>query len=300
MIRLLKKVYPLVLLLCASVFVMQAADACAADVVVVQSGTTPVHQKIISGLSSVIDQKIVIASVDDVRANSRSKPRLFVAIGADALIAVKDKGVPVIFSMVMNPRAMGLEGKQATGVEVFVSVESQMEQLRAVLPKAVRIGVVYSPHSTGHIVETAKEAAKRKGVTIVARAVNSADEAIVAMNGLKDVDVFWMMPDTTVITQETVKHLLLLSFERKVPVYALSEKYVKNGALLALGINPTLLGRQVGELANRVLDGQSVSTIPFEPIRGGDLYINVSVANRLKVEIPPEVLGRAHLYKAGD
>jgi putative ABC transport system substrate-binding protein len=288
------------LLLLHACILIPAAGANSADVVVVQSIARPVHEKILSGINSVMKEKPVIANVDQVRTNFRSKPKLFIAIGPDALNAVKNLGVPVVLSMVMNPHSMGLEGKQVTGIDLFISIEAQLDELRAVLPKATRVGVIYAPHSTGYIVELAKEAAKKEGFTIVGRAVRSADEAIVAMDGLTGVDVFWMLPDTTVITQETVKHLLLLSLERKIPVYALSEKYVKNGALMALGIDPTLLGRQIGEMANRVLSGENASSIPFEPIKSGNLYINTSIARYLKLHIPLDVLGRAYLYKGGE
>lgn len=283
------------LIIAMGVQIVEAADS---RIVIVQSIATPVHEKIVSGINSMLKEKPVIVRADAVR--SISKPKLFIAIGVDALMAVRDLGVPVVFSMVTNPRSMGINGKKITGVEVFVGVEQQLDQLRAVLPKAKRIGIVYAPSSTGHIMGLAREAAKKRGLTLVSRAVRSADEAIIALDGMTDVDVFWMMPDTTVITQEMVKHLLLLSLERKIPIYALSEKYVKNGALLALGINPTILGRQIGEMANRVLSGENASSIPIEPVKEADLYINTTVAGRFKLEIPPDVLGRAFLYRAGE
>jgi putative ABC transport system substrate-binding protein len=267
-----------------------AASAQAADVVVVESVSTAVHQKIIGGINSVIEEKPAVISADDVGSHFGSKPRLFIAIGADALEAVKDMEVPVIFSMVMNPRAVGIEGKEITGVEIFIAVEKQLEELRAVLPKAARIGVVYDPQSAGYIVDLAKEAAEKRGFTFVSRAVHSSGEAIAGVDGMSGIDVFWMLPDTTVITREFVRHLMLLSAERKIPVYALSDKYVRNGALMALGINPKALGRQIGEMANRVLSGEKASSIPFEPVRTGDLYINAAVARRLGLHIPPPIL----------
>lgn len=288
----------LVLLLYASTAVMPIAEARTADIVVVQSIARSVHEKIVSGITSVVGKKPVIESVDDVRMDYRAKPKLFIAIGQDALMAVKDLGVPVIFAMVMNPQSIGLKGRPITGVEVFISVESQLDQLRAVLPKATRLGVVYSPKSSGHIVDLAKEAAQKRGLTVVSRAVRSVTEAIVAMDNMKGVDVFWMFPDTTVFTQETVEHLVLLSLERKIPIYAFSQKYVKNGALFASVINPIRLGRQLGEMANRLLSGQSAASMPLEPIESGDIYINEAVAVYLKLPIPPAVLRRAYLYRA--
>lgn len=283
------------LVIAMGVQIVEAADS---GIVIVQSVSTPVHEKIVSGINSVLKENPVIVRVDAVR--SIPKPKLFIAIGIDALMAVRDLGVPVVFSMVTNPRGMGINGKEITGVDIFIGVEQQLDQLRAILPKAKRIGIVYAPSSTGYIVGLAREAAKKRGIALVSRAVRSADEAIVALDGMTDVDVFWIMPDTTLITQEVVKHLLLLSLERKIPIYALSEKYVKNGALLALGINPTLLGRQTGEMANRILSGEKASSIPIEPVKEGDLYINTTVAKRFKLEISPDVLDRAFLYRAGE
>jgi putative ABC transport system substrate-binding protein len=283
------------LIIAMEVQVVEAADP---GVVIVQSIATTVHDKIVSGINSALKEQPVIVKVDAVRRIP--KPGLFIAIGVDALMAVKDLGVPVVFSMVTNPRSMRINGKEITGVDIFIGVEQQLDQLMAVLPKAKRIGIVYAPSSTGYIVGLAREAAKKRGITLVSRAVRSADEAIVALDSMTDVDVFWMIPDTTLITQELVKHLLLLSLERKIPVCALSEKYVKNGALLALGINPALLGRQIGEMANRVLSGENASSIPIEPVKEGDLYINTTVAKRFKLEISPDVLERAFLYKTGE
>jgi hypothetical protein len=71
------------------------AEAHSTDIVVVQSVARSVHQKIVSGINSVVRGKTVIANVDDVRTNFRSKPKLFIAIGQDALMAVRDLGVLV-------------------------------------------------------------------------------------------------------------------------------------------------------------------------------------------------------------
>ena len=61
------------------------------------------------------------------------------------------------------------------------------------------------------------------------------------------IDIFWMLPDTDVITSETVDAILLFSFQNNVPVFSFSNKYVKMGALASLSVDPVALGAQTGD-----------------------------------------------------
>ena len=276
---------------------MLAPAAFATEVVVVQGAASQVHREIEEGINSVIKERTVAATIGDVPSAYRRRPKLYIAIGPEALDAVKDLGVPVVFAMILNPHTLKLDGRPITGIELYISVEEQLTNLSAVLPKAKRVGIIYAPQSTGSLVKLIKEAAAARGLTIVSRPVRSPDDAILALNAMTGIDVFWMLPDPTVVTSEMVKHLLLWSLERKVPVFALSEKYVKNGALCALGVDPLSLGRQIGVLANRVLAGENTSSIPVEPIKNGTLYINAVVAERLGLKLPKSILDKAVLIE---
>ena len=276
---------------------MLAPAAFATEVVVVQGAASHVHREIEEGINSIIKAKTVVASPEDVPSAYRTRPKLYIAIGPEALDAVEDLGVPVVFAMIINPKALRLDGRPITGIELYISVEEQLTNLSAVLPKAKRVGIIYAPQSTGFMIKLVKEAAAARGLTIVSRAIRSPDEAIMALNAMTGIDVFWMLPDPTVVTSEMVKHLFLLSLERKIPVFALSEKYVKNGALCALGVDPLSLGRQIGVIANRILAGENASSIPVEPIKNGKLYINTVVAARLGLKLPRNILDGAILFE---
>ncbi|MFZ2948374.1 MAG: ABC transporter substrate binding protein, partial [Desulfuromonadaceae bacterium] len=62
-------------------------------------------------------------------------------------------------------------------------------------------------------------------------------------------DLFWMLPDITVITPETAEAILLFSLENNIPILTFSEKYLERGAMLSIGIDPFDIGRQAGEMA---------------------------------------------------
>jgi putative tryptophan/tyrosine transport system substrate-binding protein len=265
-------------------------------VVIVESKDTEVSRDIIGGIESIIMSKAFVIDADAVGTLAGPKPKAFITIGSEALIAVENWGVPVIFSATAHPRSLGIEGRQITGVDFFISPDTQFDQIRAVLPKALRVGIVYSPYLSGYILDSVKEAAEKKGFVIISRVVKSPEEAVLAINKMTDVDVILMLPDVAVTTLDMVKHLMVFSVDHKIPVVGLSEKYVEKGALMAVGINPRLLGQQIGKLTNRVLSGEKASSIPIEPVRDGSLYINVGIAKNFKLQILHEVLKRANLY----
>ena len=52
------------------------------------------------------------------------------------------------------------------------------------------------------------------------------------------IDILWMLPDATVVTDETVELLLRFSFQHDVPMFSFSKKYVEVGAVASLDVDP--------------------------------------------------------------
>jgi len=101
---------------------------------------------------------------------------------------------------------------------------------------------------------------------------------------MKDtIDVFWMLPDLTVITPETVEFLLLFSFENKIPLFTFSEKYVEMGAFLSMDIDAFDMGRQAGEMASEILAGEDVKKIEQTYARKAIVSTNLLIARKLGI-----------------
>ena len=98
-------------------------------------------------------------------------------------------------------------------------------------------------------------------------------------------NLFWMLPDSTVVTPETFEFLLLFTQQNRTPVVTFAGKYVNTGALASLDIDGFDLGKQSGEMANRVLDGTRVSDIPTAEARKSVIKINRKVASKLGINI---------------
>ncbi len=270
-----------------------AANAFASDVLVIQSLHVKPFDDALRGFRNVCksDTKTVViadaAGADMVRLVREERPRLILAIGADALKSVKRiRDIPIVYMMVLNPEKIMGDAKNVSGVDMNIPPSkylSLMESLR--LPK-MRVGILYDPAQSGGFVKKIQQTARSRGIEITAREVHNPKEVPEILAGMKgSFNLFWMLPDSTVVTPETFEFLLLFTQQNRTPVVTFAGKYVDTGALVSLDIDGLDLGKQAGEMANRVLDGTRVSDIPCAEARKSVIKINRKVASKLGINL---------------
>jgi putative ABC transport system substrate-binding protein len=205
---------------------------------------------------------------------------------------------PVIYAMVFSPESATDGQKNITGVSMNISPEKQFQAIREVLPDAKRVGIVYNPERSARLFGDAQSAASKHGITLVPKEAHALKEVFSAINELKgEIDAFWMLPDVTVITKETIEHLFLFSFENDIPIISFSEKYVEMGALMALAIDAEDIGMQAGEIANEILSGASVGDIPMHDPRRSRMFLNLRTAERMGIKIDKEIIRKSTTVK---
>ncbi|MBI4745359.1 MAG: ABC transporter substrate-binding protein [Deltaproteobacteria bacterium] len=261
------------------------------------------YKEAVNGFRETVDAEVseyILSSDSDYLAIVISKNRqaaLVFTLGTDALRLVKDelRNVPVVYTFVLNADSViGAGRSNITGIDMNIPPEEQFNALLQVVPSARRIGVIYEPSKSQSAVNEAEAAAGKLGVHLISRKVKTGAEAINAINQLEGtVDALWMLPDTTAITPESVEYMLLFSFKNRIPLIGISEKYVKNGALFALTFDSEDMGRQAGEIATRILMGEDASNITIPKPRKLRLSINLNTAEKLGLNIPEKVVGKA-------
>lgn len=273
--------------------VFSAVNAFASDVLVIQSLRVKPFDDALRGFRSAIngDSRTVVltdaSGVDMVRLAREERPQLILAIGADALKSVKRiKDIPIIYIMVLNPERITGDAKNMAGIDMNIPPEKYlglMERLN--LPK-LKVGIFYDPEKTGEFVRKIKQAAGEMRIEIAAREVHSPREVPEMLRKMKGTcNVFWMLPDSTVVTPETVEMLLLFTQENRMPVITFAGKYVETGALASLDIDGFDLGKQAGEIANRVLAGARLSEIRDAEARKAVMRVNRKVAAKLGINL---------------
>ncbi len=272
---------------------LAGTTAFAGDVLVLQSLRVKPFEDALHGFKSVCKAEARTVLVADVQGGNVARlvreehPRLILAIGAEALQKVKKiRDIPIIYLMVLNPEKIVDGGSNITGVELNVAPEKYLNLMeRLELPK-LKVGVIYNPAFSGGFVKKAQQTARSMGIEMVTKEVRHAREVPELLAEMKgSCTAFWMLPDPTVITPETVEFLLLFTQQHHVPVVTFAGKYVDMGALVSLDIDGFDLGRQGAEMANRILNGARVGEVTNSEARRTVLRVNRKVAKKLGIDL---------------
>jgi putative ABC transport system substrate-binding protein len=235
----------------------------------------------------------VLASVREAH------PDLIVTVGSLATaVVLADTALraPVVFSMVLYPRQSEFlaDPSRVTGVALDVPLEVQLQYVRRLVPTAKRLGVLYHAEETGLVVDAARRAAPAQGLTLVAHAVGQPANAVTALGELMEqVDVVWTVADSHVFTPQTTSALILAALRRRVPLIGLSTAHVRSGALATLYCDYEDVGRQTGEVVQRLLDGARPEEVPVVGPRKVSLGLNLRTAQHLGLDVPAPLVAEA-------
>jgi putative ABC transport system substrate-binding protein len=277
------------------------ASADAFEVVAVKSSELKPYNDTLEGFRKACNCTVIeITEVEGQslpKQISRISPVAVLAIGTDAFKKVKSiKDLPVIYTMVIPSEVDISLQKNISGVSMDISPETYINTMVEIFPKAKRIGLIYNPQHTGSFVKKAIESAHDRGINIVSKIARNLGDIPDLIEEMKDkIDIFWMLPDSTVVTPETFNYMLLFSFQKSVPVFTFSRKYVETGALAALNIDPFDMGVQAGEIAMMLLEGHKDTIRVYA--RKKVLIINKKIANKLGVTIKNGILRRAEVIE---
>lgn len=204
-----------------------------------------------------------------------------------------DGKIPVVYSAVSDPVAAKLADEKGmgdgpvTGTSDTLPVEKQLKAIRALLPNAKRIGILYTVSEVNSSVQLKayQEKAPEYGFEIEAAAINTgADIAIAAPGLVSRVDCLSMLLDNTVVQYLDV--VLDEADAKNIPVFGSEIEQVRLGCAAAEGIDYVALGIQTGQMAARVLRGEDAAAIPFENIKESKLYINEEKLAALNLVLP--------------
>lgn len=219
-----------------------------------------------------------------------------------AVVAVNtaDGKIPVVYSAVSDPVAAGLatgdglgEGP-TTGTSDVLPVREQIETIRALLPDAKTIGILYTVAEVNSQVQLAEyqRLAPDFGFAIESVGISQGADVALALPGLvAKADCLSMLLDNTVVQYLDV--VLDATDAAGIPVFGSEIEQVVRGCVASEGLDYIALGIQTGTLAARVLKGEDASQIPFETIIESALYINSEKMIELNITVPDDLIARA-------
>ena len=172
---------------------------------------------------------------------------------------------PILFTAVTDPvsaelvKSMKKPEGLATGTSDMSPIKKQVSLLRKVMPKAKRVGIMYttSERNSEVQVKQAKKIFQEAGI-------KTSVKGIIA---------------------SSVTLLGNLSKELKVPVVGGSADMVPSGLLFSYGADYEALGRQTARQAVKILKGKDVAKVPSEYPQNLKVVVNEDMAKELGIDV---------------
>jgi putative ABC transport system substrate-binding protein len=292
-------------LFCLLIFLAPGSIS-AAEIVILKSADLAAYNQAVAGFKATMPPSTTFTEYDmqgDVARGQKlarkiraSDAMLLLAVGVKAALVAKLEivDIPVIYCMVLDPAKHDLRAPNMTGIRLDIPIERQFTTMRSVLPPVKKIGVLYDPEKTGHLVEEARLIARAVGFEMMARAVHDGKDVPTALRALlPQIEALWLVPDSTVLTEDSLPFVMGTALDTNVPVIGFSSELVRSGALVGLSVNYEDVGRQASVLARKILSEPARSFTAMLPPERLRLSLNLKTARFLGIVIPPDVVSNA-------
>ena len=224
-----------------------------------------------------------------IRASNSS---LVIAVGLKAALVAKLEIIdtPILYMMILDPLKHRLNAENMTGVLLDIPIDRQLKVMRTFLPTLRRIGMLYDPDKTGAKLKEAESQASVNNFQLQGFPVLNEKEVPQQLRALlSESEALWLIPDSTVLTDESIRFILESALAKQVPVIGFSSELTRLGALLSLSIDYGEVGREAGLFAKRILNREQ--PLPLKPVLVQQIKITVNqkTARYLGVTIPKEL-----------
>lgn len=182
------------------------------------------------------------------------------------------KEIPIVFNAITDPVEAGLLEKvnkshqNITGASDKQDLELLLDFAQQLIPNAKRIGMLYATSEANDLalVKMMENAARKKGMTVVALPINQSRDVPMQMKMFEgQVDLIYVGASGPI--QPTLPAIAAEADRMKIPVFNVNEDAVKNNQVLAsFGVNYENVGINTGKLVVRILKGEKLEGI--EPI----------------------------------
>jgi ABC-type uncharacterized transport system substrate-binding protein len=236
-----------------------------------------------------------------------TKPEVIVAETTPGALAAKraTSTVPIVMLNVSDPVGSGLlhslarPGGNVTGGTDFGNelAEKAVELVRAIVPKAVRLGVLLSDNpvhpSQFEIIRTAAGRISLSALSFRVATLEDLNQAFSAMAAQK-VDAFIPLAGAPLsATYQQVDLVIALAAKARLPAVYLLGDAVKRGGLMSYGTSLLARWQQAAAYVDRILKGAKPADLPVQQPTEFQLFINRKTAANLGIEIPRTLQLRA-------
>jgi len=233
------------------------------------------------------------------------RPDIIIVSSTPGAQAVKRaaKPIPIIFVAIGDPVGAGLvaslarPGGNMTGLSLAFDTGffgKWVELLKEVVPRAVRIGLLWNPQTVVAPPATGVlDVAKAMGLKGDSFTVTSSEEFEGAFDEMskRRIEGLIVMPDILTVGQR-VRIVELAAKHRLPTIYGFAE-FGRAGGLIAYSASIPDLFRRAATYVDKIFKGAKPADLPVEQPNKFELIINLKTAKALELTIPSSLLQRA-------
>jgi putative tryptophan/tyrosine transport system substrate-binding protein len=211
--------------------------------------------------------------------------------------------IPIVFAAHADPVGIGhvaslaRPGGNITGMSMLLTelAAKELEILKEVLPRAIRVGVLWNPTVPTHpaavkAVESAGEKLRLRLYLLPVATVENFDGAFVSMSR-EGVEGFLAVASPVTFSQRA--RLAELALAYRMPGMFGSKENVMAGGLISYGADLDDLARRSAAYIDKILRGAKPADLPVEQASKYQLVINLKTAKALGIDVPATLLARA-------
>ncbi len=240
----------------------------------------------------------------------------FVTKGYDIIIAIatpaattsyaaaKDAGIPVVFSACSDPVAAGLvesleaPNTGATGTSDSLNFDAQLKMIRAFMPDAKKVGVLYTTSEANSVSQLKKltELAPTYGFEIVSVGVTDASEVAAGAASLvsQGVDCINNLTDNNVVNNLSV--VTNAADPAGIPIFGSEKQQVAQyGCVASESLDYVALGVTTGEMAGKILKGADPKTMPVSVVTDSKPVYSLKNMEKFGLTLPSDYSSAANM-----
>lgn len=215
---------------------------------------------------------------------------IIVSYGAPATIFAMSEtsDIPIVFAGVYDPHAVGVTGKNATGISSKVPLASIIKNLKSITNFST-LGVVYNDSEKDTVVQANDVRQLEAGYGFKSTRFNIKK----ASDSPKIANVDALLLTAGCAAMHCVSNITGIARKAKVPTAATIAGGEMSGIILTIAADPHEQGREAAKIVAKILRGAKPSSIPIEQPKKIDVIINLREATAMGLKVPFDLLTSA-------
>ena len=226
---------------------------------------------------------------------TRNKYSAVVVLDSGAVpVARKLQDKRIYFGQSFDYKLADQMGERFRGVSIVPEAKPVFRILRSLDNRPKTIGIIAGPNLQP-MIELFKKQGRKFGYRIEFRQVGNDREFLYqAKRVAKDVDIYWLMPDSRVLSGIAITQFMRWSVKENKPVISFTPSLLKLGALMSVRVDDNSVAVNIRQLLEADLQGRGENRPEMRYVKDISVHISKLSAKRLGIVIPTDLKRYMH------